>query len=138
MGLYLCILDTEEEEIDGVEIGMYEDYGHFLETITRVLENGIKGSRFPLLTLHSDCDGEWTPEECKVLLPQLGEISEAMRREKFISYKADWQKNLASTLGLKALTLYDSFIDVDGEPLLERMEKLTKVAIDHNLPILFQ
>ena len=63
MSLYLCIFD-EEEELDGVDVGAYSDFGYFRNTIVRELERGKAGSRFPMLILHPDCDGEWTIADC--------------------------------------------------------------------------
>jgi hypothetical protein len=45
---------------------------------------------------------------------------------------------MAQQLGLRPQSLYDCFIDVDGEPLLGRMMELAKLACRRGLPILFQ
>jgi len=52
MGLYLCVFDGEEE-LDGVEVGFYADFGTFRNAVVRHLENGKAGSRFPTLIHHS-------------------------------------------------------------------------------------
>jgi hypothetical protein len=137
MGLYLCVFD-DDREIDGIEVGSYADFDHFRSTITRQLEDGREGSKYPVLMLHSDCDGEWAPTECVKLKEELRDISDAFKELSPIEYHSPWQKEVARSTGLKVVSLFDSFIDVDGEPLLERMQGLCDVAIARNQPILFQ
>lgn len=137
MSLYLCVFD-EEDELDGIAVGAYSDFGDFRDSVAKVLEGGTAGSRFPILMLHSDCDGEWSVEECPRLGNELETISAEMRRQPPREFFSEWQKITAKKLGLQALTLYDCFIDVDGEPLLERLLGLVKLAQRRNLPILFQ
>ena len=42
MGLYLCIFagDDGDEELDGMEVGGYDDFGEFRDLIARLLEDG--------------------------------------------------------------------------------------------------
>jgi hypothetical protein len=80
MGLYLCVFDESEEEIDGVEVGSYEDYGHFIDMIIQELEDKKIGSRYPLLTQHSDSDGEWSSDQCYTLAMNLREITQELKR----------------------------------------------------------
>src|SRR5206468_1590548 len=61
MSLYLCIF-RGDEEIEGVEVGSYADFGRFRDTVAEKLEDGRQGSRFPLLQLHPDSEGEWDPD----------------------------------------------------------------------------
>lgn len=70
MSLYLCIFD-EDDELDGIAVGAYSDFGNFRETVAKLLERGSVGSRFPILMLHSDCDGEWSVGECRGLETEL-------------------------------------------------------------------
>jgi hypothetical protein len=48
MGLYLCIFagDDGDEELDGVEVGGYDDFGEFRDLIARLIERGTWASRF--------------------------------------------------------------------------------------------
>jgi hypothetical protein len=48
MGLYLCIFDGAEK-IGGVEVGPYSDFNAFRDCVTRELEDGRAGSKFPTL-----------------------------------------------------------------------------------------
>jgi hypothetical protein len=137
MGLYLCVFD-EEEEVEGVEVGSYDDFARLRTLVHQSLERGEVGTRFPLLMLHSDCDGEWAAEDVSRLKKELTEIAEAFRQMAPISVESQWQREVRATLGLKQQSLYDCFIDIDGEPLLERMIALCRVAEDYNRPILFQ
>lgn len=137
MGLYLCVFENDDE-IEGVEVGNYADFGIFRTCVTDVLEGGYLGSKYPTLLVHSDCDGEWTPAECVKLKQELLSISEAFKQFPPAEFQAAWQKEVAKSFGLKPVSLYDSFIDVDGEPLLERLLQLCEIAIKQQQPILFQ
>lgn len=137
MGLYLCVFD-DDRELEGVEVGSYSDFDFFRSSITELLEEGRAGEKYPTLILHQDSDGEWTPTECEALNMELARISEGLRQLPAVEFRAEWQKQVARSLGLKPTCLYDSFIDIDGEPLLERLQQLCNVAINSNRPILFQ
>jgi hypothetical protein len=137
MGLYLCIFD-EDEEIDGVEVGQYADFNALRDYIVRELEGGQLGSRFPALVMHSDCDGEWTPSECMVLRTELSTIISEMKSRPVIPFSSDWQKKIAKFVGLVPTSAFESFIDADGEFVLDRMMTLANRSVERNLPILFQ
>jgi len=137
MGLYLAVFD-DGDELDGVEIGAYSDFGAFRNAVVNDLEGGLAGSRYPTLTLHSDCDGQWTPNEAAVLERELEIISSRFGELPPIPLSSDWQKQVAKTFGIRLKSLYDCFFDVDGEPLLDRLINLTKLSQNRNLPILFQ
>jgi hypothetical protein len=136
MGLYLCIFDCDDE-IDGVEAGAYADFNTMRDYIVAELEAGNAGSRFPTFVLHSDCDGEWSVSECEQLQNELNEIVAALKKRPPIEF-AGWQKDVAKSLGLKPHNAFESFIDVDGEFLIERLQGLVKKAVATKLPILFQ
>lgn len=137
MGLYLAIFD-DGSELDGVEVGTYSDFSAFRNAVVSNLENGAAGSKFPTLILHSDCDGQWTPTEAALLEKELETISARFRELPPIPLVADWQKQVARDFGIQIKNLYDCFFDVDGEPLLERLNDLARVSQARNLPILFQ
>src|SRR5258705_4475112 len=108
MGLYLCIFD-EDEELDGVEVGAYGDFGVLRDCVVRELEAGKAGSQFPTLILHSDCDGEWSSREAAELEKELETISEEFRRRPPIALTSDWQKQVVKEFGLRINSLYDCF-----------------------------
>lgn len=137
MGLYLCIFDGDED-VDGVEVGAYADYNALRDCIVRELEAGEAGSRFPTFILHSDCDGEWTVAECQRLQGELTEIVTALKERPAIRFSSAWQETVAKSIGLDPQNAFESFIDVDGEFLLERLQSLVKNALARGLPILFQ
>lgn len=138
MGLYLAVFDGDEE-VDGVEVGGYDDFGVFRNAVIRNLEGGAAGSRFPTLILHSDCDGHWTPHEAAALENELTIISSLFRELPPILLSPDgWQTRVAATFGIQIKTIYDCFYDIDGEPLLERLIGLATLSQARNLPILFQ
>lgn len=137
MGLYLCIFDNYEE-LDGVEVGLYSDFNWFRSIVTEKLEGGNIGAIFPALTLHSDSDGFWTVEESIALEKELITIDEFFRKLPPIPFNSEWQQSITKSIGLKPDNLYSCFIDVDGEPLIERLINLCKLAQEVNKSILFQ
>lgn len=139
MGLYLCIYDEDDEELDGVEIGSYADFGVFRDAVARLepsKEAALK--RFPLLLGHSDCDGEWEWEEIPDLERELARVKSAFDRLPPIAVEGNWQRQVANELKLDPRSLAESFFDVDGEPLLERLLGLCKIARAAGRPITFQ
>jgi hypothetical protein len=137
MGLYLCVF-VDDEEVDGVEVGGYDDFGVFRDTVTTILEQGRYGSVFPTLMMHSDGDGDWSPKECHTLRIELERIAEEFHKRPAVPFHSEWQRNVANRINLKPASLYESFIDVDGESLLDRLQRLCVVAIENDAPILFQ
>lgn len=137
MGLYLAIFD-DEDEIDGVEVGFYSDFELFRGAIREKLEDNYNGSRYPTLMNHVDCEGEWSPAECKTLYIELKDILQKFEKLEPFTHEDNWQAELISSDGLAMNSLADCFIDVDGEPLIKRLMSLCEVSIQHDLPITFQ
>jgi hypothetical protein len=137
MSPYLTIFDGEKE-LDGVEVGTYADFNVFRSAVVRRLERRGAGSKFPTLIFHSDCDGQWTPQEAAVLEKELVEISARFRELPAEPLKAEWQGSIAEKQQLEINSLHDCFFDVDGEALLERMIDLCRLSQMRGLPILFQ
>ena len=138
MGLYLAVFDGDQE-IEGVEVGSYGDFGVFRDAVAEQLERGAAGWRFPTLMLHSDCDGSWSPEEAGHLETELEQIADEFQRLPPIELKpGSWQSDVAKSLGIRPKNLYDSFFDVDGEPLIERLVGLIRLSREHGQEILFQ
>jgi hypothetical protein len=137
MGLYLCIFDGDEE-IDGLEIGSYGDYGALIKQVVEKLESGKAGTRFPTLVLHSDCDGIWTPKECGALERELLLIIEGFQKLPAAAFNSPWQAEIAKQTGHHPQNLHESFIDVDGKLVLNRLLELSRTAQRKNQPIIFQ
>ncbi|NOU29357.1 MAG: hypothetical protein HOO96_15755 [Polyangiaceae bacterium] len=137
MGLYLCIFD-EDEEVFGVEVGFYADFAHLRDAVARSLEDGDLGDRFPVLMLHSDCDGEWSPHDAARLAVELDEIERAFTELPPRPLESEWKLQVAKSLGLRPANLGECFFDIDGEPLLLRLKALCKISVEWSLPILFQ
>ena len=137
MGLYLCIFNQSGEELEGVEVGHYDDFGVFRYVVAEAIER--KGlMHCPVLLNHSDCDGEWKSVEARELLSELNRIEEALKHYPAIDYNSEWKKEVARRYGIRPKTLLDCFFDVDGEPLVERLQQLAKTSIETDQPILFQ
>jgi len=92
MSLYLCVFE-DDEELDGVDVGAYSDFGDFRKAVIRELECGKAGSRFPTLIRHSDCDGEWNLDDCSKLESELEIVSAELKQRPPRDFFADWQKN---------------------------------------------
>jgi hypothetical protein len=137
MGLYLCVFDNSEE-VEGVEVGPYSDYGALRDYIVAELGDQKAGSKYPVFVLHSDCDGEWSIHDCEKLQAELTAIIAALKQRPAVPFVSDWQKNVAKSIGLKPKNALESFIDVDGEFVLERLLELVRVALNKQMPILFQ
>lgn len=137
MGLYLAIFN-DDEEIEGVEIGLYSDFNHMRDIIVNDLEDGQAGSKYPVLNLHSDCDGIWSVEDAIKLEKELKDICSVFVKLPPVEFNSDWQRDIAKMLGLDPKNLLECFIDVDGEPLLERIIRLSGICQQKGLPILFQ
>jgi hypothetical protein len=125
-------------EVDGVDAGSYSDFNRLRHYVAQELENGIPGARFPSLNLHSDCEGEWSAEDCIGLSDELVRIIEAMRKRPAVNFPLGWQVALAKTLRLAPRNALESFIDADGEPVLLRILGLVEIALSAGEPILFQ
>jgi hypothetical protein len=141
VGLYLCIFrsDSVDDEVDGVEVGSYDDFNTFRTTVAQVLERGRWASRFPVLMSHSDSDGEWSSAEATVLADELQVIEKefaALPARTFVA--ASWQEEVARSQGLVPQTLRESFIDVDGEVLIARLRELAVTAAKLGAAISFQ
>jgi hypothetical protein len=141
MGLYLCVFasPTEDIEIEGVEVGSYDDLHLLRSTVAGRLEGGEWGSRFPVLMSHSDCDGEWTEQEALTLSHELRTIGDELAALPPTGFVAEsWQSGVAKMIGLVPSSLADCFIDVDGKPLLGRLRDLAEIAAERGCPISFQ
>ncbi len=149
MGLYLCIFDEYGEDICGVEVGLYQYFGVFRDTVNQYTNKGLLSlfmksdhktfsSQMPTLLKHSDCDGSWSVQDCKLLKAELEEIKQVFLEEppssKIISSKQD----IFQFFGVKPQNLFECFIDSDCEFLIDRMIELCDLAMERNRPILFQ
>jgi hypothetical protein len=138
VGLYLCVFasDDTDEELDGIDVGGYDDFHDFRQAVSDKVEAGQWASTFPRLMNHPDSDGEWTPGEAALLIGELGAIQKAF--EQLPPEPASgWRAEAIRMKGLPQ-SLADCFVDVDGEPLLERMVALAKLCADRKRPIIFQ
>lgn len=140
MGLYLCVFDRDgdDDELEGVDVGSYEDFGRLRSTVAQQLEPDGWGTRFPVLMSHPDSDGEWSPREAAVLEGELRVIAAQLSQLPPRPLPAGWQSDVAREFGIEPASLRDCFFDVDGEPLLDRLVELARTAVEADAPILFQ
>jgi hypothetical protein len=140
MGLYLAVFagDDEDEELDGVEVGGYDDFHAFRSAVQAHLEPSGWGSRFPTLMNHPDAAGVWTPADAVRLERELVEIRDAFVGLPASSASDGWQQGVAASRGLRPASLHESFYDIDGEPLLDRLIGLARLSQDRSQPIWFQ
>ncbi|MGD1031003.1 MAG: Imm70 family immunity protein [Opitutaceae bacterium] len=137
MSLYLCVF-VSGAEAEGIDAGSYSDFNRLRHYIVGALEDGKTGARFPNLILHSDCDGVWSPKDCTGLRDELAQIIDFMRERPAERFPPGWQDALARMLRLEPRNALESFIDVDGAPLLLRLLDLVEIALSAGEPILFQ
>lgn len=137
MGLYLCVF-KDDEELEGVEVGLYEYFGLFRDSVVTFVENDAAGSVCPTLVLHSDCDGEWSSIECKQLLRELATIAYVFKNLPSHNGLIDIRRNQFLEPEINPTSLYDCFVDVDGVNLIERIMGLCSIAILNNERIMFQ
>jgi Immunity protein 70 len=141
LGLYLCVFAArdKDEELDGVEVGSYEDFHALRQTVAEQLEQGNWGSRFPLLMTHPDSDGEWSEREAFTLADELRTIEEEFSRLPPRSFaEGSWQNTVAKATGGSPQSLSDSFITVNGEALIGRLRQLAEKSAEVGCPISFQ
>ncbi|MEM7228898.1 MAG: Imm70 family immunity protein [Planctomycetota bacterium] len=138
MSLYLTIFDRSEQEVEGVEVGSYADFGDFRDAIAKYVEDNQWGSKCPTLMLHSDCDGVWTSDEAVLLQGELEVIGACFRALPPIAWDADWRTSAAEQAGVSIDSMYACFVDVDGQPLVDRLIELAQISQQSQLPILFQ
>lgn len=143
MGLYLAVFASRDvdDEVDGVEVGSYDDFHALRSAVCEHLEDGRWGTRFPTFMSHSDSTGEWSSTEAGTLAIELNTIATELSRvpappQPWVD--GTWQAHVAKLLRLRPASLADTFIDVDGEPLLERIAGLATLAAERMLPITFQ
>jgi hypothetical protein len=137
MSLYLCVF-AGDREVAGLEVGSYADFNAVRQAIAEELEGGSAGARFPTLMLHSDCEGEWAVGACAQLREELATIAAEMAALPPRPFPGNWQNSVAEARALKPGNASESFIDVDGEFLLRRLQGLVETALAQGQPILFQ
>ena len=139
MGLILCVYEDpgSGDDLDGFQVGSYSDFGAWRDFIATALESGRWGSRFPTLMTHSDCDGQWSPEECARLREELETIRIEIARLPVVPFPADWQRQVAEDLELRPQSALDCFINVDGENLVDAITRLADLATKLGKPIDF-
>lgn len=131
MSLYLTIFDGDEE-VTGWVFGHYSDVGYFRDVVAAKLRAGD----YPTLMTHSDCDGEWTPQELPRLRRELQLIGERFRQlppeqpQGAFEHTAEFRR--------EARSLYDCFHNVDGESVFEALIALCDEGIRRDRPVLFQ
>ena len=140
MGLYLCVFANtgDDEELEGVDVGSYEDIGRLRRTVSERLEPAGWGTRFPVLMGHSDSDGQWNADEAVRLGAELLTISAELARLPAVPLPSGWPSEVARAFGISPVSLLDCFFDIDGEPLLDRLVELARGASQEDLPIWFQ
>ena len=139
MGLYLAVFaGDDDEELDGVEVGGYDDFHEFRVAVHQHLEEADWGYRYPILMNHEDARGVWTAEQARGLERELVEIREAFRGLPARHVEGGWQVAVATAAALRPSSLHESFFDIDGEFLLDRLIALAKLSDRTSQSIWFQ
>jgi hypothetical protein len=136
MGLYLCVF-RGDDELAGVDVGSYEDFERFRD-VARALDRRVF-RRFGTLRANIKPNTHWSRREAAQLAKELGVLGAELRKRPATPFKpGSWQEEIAKERGLAPGSLHDCFFDFDGEPLVERLLGLCKVAVEARQPILFQ
>lgn len=141
MSLYLVVFesDSTDVELDGVDVGTYGDFTTLRTVVCGALESDAWGSRFPTFMLVPDNGPLWDTGVLPRLTQELEEIRQGLAGHEPVAFEAScWQTEVASRQGIQPATLADCFMDVDGEPLLERLARLVATASAHQRPVEFQ
>lgn len=141
MSLYLAVFESDETdlELDGIDVGSYGDFMSLREAVCGALEGDTWGSRFPTFMTIPDNGPVWDTDVLPALTRELEEIREGLAGRGPVAFEAaSWQAEVARRQGVAPATLADCFIDVDGEPLLERLAMLVATASEHQRPVEFQ
>ena len=138
MGLYLCVFDSDGEELRGVEVGLYRYFGMFRDTIAHAVKKRKIPSPMTTLLVHPDCDGIWSVKDCRCLLQELEEIKEYLLGEPPSQEIVEEKKDVFRFYGMTPKNLFECFVDSDCEPLVDRLIDLCQLAIREKRPIEFQ
>ncbi|MEQ1817073.1 MAG: Imm70 family immunity protein [Terricaulis sp.] len=134
----VLVIYENDEDIDEVAVGSYSDFGALRDYIVRELEHGRPGSRFPTFIRHSDCDGEWTVDECDDLRSELWLIAAEMQARPAIPFPSQWQAQVSHDRGLRPDSAYQCFVDPNAQPVIGEIARLVDLALKKGLPISFQ
>ncbi len=137
MGLYLCVY-RGEEELAGVDVGSYADWEAFRNE-ARALDKRRVFRRFGTLRVNVSPTLAWKPKAAAQLEKELADLGQELRRlPPRPPAEGTWQAEVARERGLQPRSLYDCYYDLEGEPLVDRLIALCRVAVETNEPILFQ
>ena len=136
MGLYLCVF-RGDDELAGVDVGSYEDFERFRDA-ARALDRRVF-RRFGILRANVKPNTSWSRREAERLADELEVFGIELKKLPPHAFApGSWQEAVAQELGLTPASLYDCFFDVDGEPLVDRLRALCRVAVEARERILFQ
>jgi len=122
-----------DRRVDTVSTESTDDFYYFRDSIHNALEDGEFGSRFPIFLRRFEPD-EWRVEELEPLRRELEAIAEAFRELPPVPLDSHWESRAAES-GAAHGSLYDVFVDTDGQPLLGRLIDLCRTAQRVNAPI---
>ena len=123
---------NDRNELGAVETETEDDFMYFRDSVHMTLEDGEFGGRFP--TLMKTFLSDWEKEDAADLERELTEIHAAFRKLLPQPPDGNWRAKLMRS-GRKPERLAEVYVDKDGEPLLERLIALARVARENGLPI---
>ena len=131
MGVRLYV-KSDHGELGVVETDTEDDFMYFRDSVHLALEDGKFASRFPILmkTFLSD----WEKEDSAGLERELSEIHAAFRQLPPRPLDGNWRSKLIRS-GRTPETLAEVYVDKDGQPLIERLIALARIARENGLPI---
>lgn len=140
MGLHLAVRKGDTE-LDGFDLGGLSDFNRLLNYVVQNLEGGEAGAKFPAVSNGPDRDesegDDWSVKYCERLRAELAGLSAAMKAQPPVPFVSSAHQKAAKTKGLTPGNAYESFINGDGEFLLDGLKRLVDLAVERRLPIQF-
>ena len=146
VSLILCDIDCDEENVEAhksIELGSYEYINCYLSTISKFLEEGKWGKRFPILIESLDAKAKIDPDTAEELLMELNLIREELK--KFPPCRIDCENIetddkswiFEAPFENSAETIYDYFLNNEEDNLTETFYSFAQEAVEDNLSIMY-
>ncbi|MFG0251629.1 MAG: Imm70 family immunity protein [Phycisphaerales bacterium JB038] len=138
----LCIAlfedDLVDQEIDGLEWGGCDDFEAFRARVADELLEGDWRRGFPVLLTVVDNSAGWPADHVADLAVELRAIAEAFDAlPSELHDPESWQASVLAQLGREPSSLREFFIDVDGQPVIDRLLELAEQAATLDRPLSF-
>ena len=131
-----CLFEGDPD-VARSEYGPYATHNALRAYVVRELEAGQAGSRFPMFMFHADCDEASSVADCENLRDELAAIAAAMKLRPAVRSAPGGPRAAVGSIGLVPQNAFESFVDAEGEILLERLQSQVDDLLKRRLPIVF-